>query len=178
MQVVQWAGEHGLSYLADMGLAIDWLDAAPPQSREAVKDLPRLEALQYADYIHNIAFRRGLFVRQADCASQRAAPDPEVALGLYAAPHVESLGVDPATGKASFRVTGRKDHVLTPEAESAQALMTVMAGQGAAPVAEFLKKAGLDPTIEHARLFLMAVARGAAELSVGPPAPHAEKLGS
>lgn len=77
LEVAQMASANGLAYLNDALIARDWIDRYPPGIRQVLIDrrMPRLKALQYADYLFNTHFRHSLFVRNEKLPTIPGAPD-------------------------------------------------------------------------------------------------------
>lgn len=100
LEVAQMASTHGLAYLADALIARDWIDCYPPSVRDALvkRGMPRLKALQYADYVFNTNFRHSLFIRNEQLSHVRAAPDlsavPDLTL-LPSAREVDAPSLSP-----------------------------------------------------------------------------------
>lgn len=85
LQVASWAAEYDLSYVADSDLALNWLDVQPLSFKKAILEakMPRLKALQYLDYFHNIAFHRSLFTKSADYKNPPCRPDYSIVQKLW-----------------------------------------------------------------------------------------------
>jgi hypothetical protein len=69
--------EHGLTYLADVEINRDWVHAYPQPVREAMaeRNMPRMKALQYSDFIFDTNFRTSLICREQHEANIRSEPD-------------------------------------------------------------------------------------------------------
>lgn len=77
LELIERAGEHGLAYVADADLRTDWLEDYPNGVREALAAaaMPRLKALQYADYLTNRGARRAILTCAEHAGRVLAAPD-------------------------------------------------------------------------------------------------------
>jgi len=194
LQFTQWAGETGLTYVADVDLRLDWLDVHPKETKAAVirAGMPRLKALQYADYLLNTAFRRSLVCRARDAETLRPMPDPAAVLGLSVRSRLEPVGPIAVSPGLAIRY-----HVPEPEQRDdgerrmlevtdplAQAVLSELAARRERPVpmAEVWRRAvpraGLQnqPSAEAVerigRLVLQAVCRGQMSVYAGPYPPE------
>lgn len=97
MQFSQWAAETGLAYIADTDLRLDWMQAWPKELRRAIVQfqMPRLKALQYADYLFNTSFRRSLVCRSEDAEHLNAMPVPRALDSLWVTSHLRVHGQAP-----------------------------------------------------------------------------------
>jgi SAM-dependent methyltransferase len=87
LQFTQWAAETGLGYVVDADMRLDWMDIYPKPLRHAIvgaaEPMPRLKALQYADFAMNVGFRQSLVCRAADAGAVVHRPKPDVAADLW-----------------------------------------------------------------------------------------------
>ncbi|MEO0426543.1 MAG: class I SAM-dependent methyltransferase [Pseudomonadota bacterium] len=181
MQVAEWAAGHGLSYVADSDLALDWIGAMPVEIQKALHGLPRLEALQYCDYLLNLPYRRSIFARAADARALRAGPDLTAALDLHVLPVFERLEEDPETGAPNFGRPDDPKRVMSPRETRGVALLDAMVGRPLAPLRSFLEAAGIDPSTEGeaaAAMVLQASMRQLCTVSLGPPPPMPDAPGA
>jgi hypothetical protein len=97
LQFTQWASETGLAYVADTDLTLDLLTLLPPPVRQeiAVRQMSRLKALQYVDYLRNCSFRSSIVCSARDRETILSQPNPASLLKL----HVQSRFV--VTGPVS-----------------------------------------------------------------------------
>lgn len=110
LQFTQWAAEIGLAYIADADLTLDLLELLPEPVRQAIaaRQMPRLKALQYVDYLRNCPFRSSLLCRADEANKVRVQPDPQALFDLHIrsllAPEEDVATFD--TSLARFRLVG------------------------------------------------------------------------
>jgi len=118
LQFTQWAAETGLGYVADADMRLDWMDVYPKPLRRAIvggaEPMPRLQALQYADFAMNVGFRHSLVCRAADAGAIVHRPKLDIAAELWV--RAGDFTKEPMTGmprevpvKSPVTLAGRSD---------------------------------------------------------------------